>query len=100
MTHDLQLVGNDYQWLLTIFYITYIVFEFQALMWKIVPPQYVFSETKFSSGLDPVSGDLSRQWWLLQTCFMARGPFFVFHNADFNPFNSIWLAFTVYVPSN
>lgn len=46
MTKDLHLVGNDYQWLLIIFYITYIVFEFQTLMWKIVPPQYVFSETK------------------------------------------------------
>lgn len=49
MTKDLHLVGNDYQWLLTIFYITYIVFEFQVLMWKIVPPQYVFSETGPSS---------------------------------------------------
>lgn len=38
MTKDLKLVGNDYQWLLTIFYITYIIFEFQTLMWKIVPP--------------------------------------------------------------
>lgn len=38
MTKDLKLVGSDYQWLLTIFYITYIIFEFQTLMWKIVPP--------------------------------------------------------------
>ena len=38
MTRDLKLVGNDYQWLLTIFYISYIVFEWQSLMWKIVPP--------------------------------------------------------------
>ncbi|KAK4697800.1 hypothetical protein P7C71_g329, partial [Lecanoromycetidae sp. Uapishka_2] len=38
MSKDLKLVGNDYQWLLTIFYITYIIFEFQTLMWKIVPP--------------------------------------------------------------
>lgn len=45
MTDDLRLVGSDYQWLLTIFYIAYIIFEFQALMWKIVPPQYVFRRT-------------------------------------------------------
>ena len=39
MSKDLHLGnGNKYQWLLTIFYISYIVFEFQALMWKIVPP--------------------------------------------------------------
>ena len=49
MTKDLHLVGNDYQWLLTIFYITYILFEFQTLMWKIVPPQCVFSETESSA---------------------------------------------------
>ena len=72
MTHDLHLIGNDYQWLLTIFYITYIIFEFQALMWKIVPPQYVILETKSSSGPDPGSWDLSWEWWLLQTCFMAQ----------------------------
>lgn len=30
--------GNDYAWLLTIFYIGYIVFEWFALMWKVIPP--------------------------------------------------------------
>lgn len=38
MNEDLDLDGDDYDWLLTIFYISYIIFEFQALMWKIVPP--------------------------------------------------------------
>jgi hypothetical protein len=38
MTEDLNLTGNRYSWLLTIFYISYTVFEFQALMWKIVEP--------------------------------------------------------------
>ena len=38
MAKDLDLVGNRYNWLLTIFYISYIVFEFQSMMWKIVPP--------------------------------------------------------------
>lgn len=62
MTKSLHLVGNEYQWLLTIFYITYIIFEFQTLMWKVVPPQYVFSETKSSSGPDLGSWDLFRKW--------------------------------------
>lgn len=61
MTKDLHLVGNDYQWLLTIFYITYILFEFQTLMWKIVPPQCVFSETNPVLGLDLGSSELSRK---------------------------------------
>ncbi|KAF2083777.1 MFS general substrate transporter [Saccharata proteae CBS 121410] len=38
MNKDLNMTGPDYEWLLTIFYISYIVFEFQALMWKIIPP--------------------------------------------------------------
>ena len=51
MQQDLDLVGNRYQWLLTIFYITYIVFEFQALMWKIVPPHMWLAFTVFCWGL-------------------------------------------------
>lgn len=38
MTADLSLTGNRYSWLLTIFYISYTIFEFQALMWKIMKP--------------------------------------------------------------
>ncbi|KAI9840715.1 MAG: hypothetical protein M1837_001338 [Sclerophora amabilis] len=38
MEEDLELEGDRYDWLLTIFYISYIMFEFWALMWKLVPP--------------------------------------------------------------
>jgi hypothetical protein len=38
MQKDLGLNGNSYAWLLTIFYISYTIFEFQALMWKILRP--------------------------------------------------------------
>ncbi|GAP88357.1 putative mfs transporter [Rosellinia necatrix] len=38
MGKDLGLSDAQYQWLLTIFYIPYIVFEWAALMWKVVPP--------------------------------------------------------------
>lgn len=38
MEEDLNLYGDRYDWLLTIFYIPYIVFELQAMMWKVVPP--------------------------------------------------------------
>ena len=37
MEEDLELTGNRYEWLLTIFYIAYILFEPQVLMWKILP---------------------------------------------------------------
>jgi hypothetical protein len=38
MEEDLNLYGDRYDWLLTIFYIPYIIFEFQAMMWKLIPP--------------------------------------------------------------
>jgi len=41
MAKDLDLVGNKYPWLLTIFYITYILFEFSLLFWKIFPAHIV-----------------------------------------------------------
>jgi len=34
----INLSSPDYQWLLTIFYISYILFEWFALMWKVLPP--------------------------------------------------------------
>lgn len=38
MSKSLGMDDAQYQWLLTIFYIPYIVFEWMALMWKVVPP--------------------------------------------------------------
>lgn len=38
MEDDLRLEGNKYEWLLTIFYIPYAVFEVLGVMWKIIPP--------------------------------------------------------------
>ncbi len=38
MGADLKLSSDQYQWLLTIFYIAYVCFEFFPIMWKIVPP--------------------------------------------------------------
>lgn len=38
MGKDLGFDDAEYQWLLTIFYIPYILFEWCALMWKAIPP--------------------------------------------------------------
>lgn len=48
MAHDLRLVGDRYDWLITIFYIAYIVFEFSLLLWKIFPPHVVCGIVVFS----------------------------------------------------
>ncbi|KAI9744824.1 MAG: hypothetical protein M1818_001749 [Claussenomyces sp. TS43310] len=41
MPEALQLIGDQYSWLLTIFYITYILFEFSLLFWKVFPAHIV-----------------------------------------------------------
>jgi hypothetical protein len=51
MREDLDLNGERYDWLLTIFYISYIIFEFQAIMWKIVPPHQWAAFVVFGWGL-------------------------------------------------
>ncbi|KAF2195083.1 MFS general substrate transporter [Zopfia rhizophila CBS 207.26] len=51
MEDDLELTSDKYDWLLTIFYISYILFEFQAIMWKIVPPHRWAAFCVFGWGL-------------------------------------------------
>lgn len=41
MGKDLHLTSSQYAWFATIFYITYIVFEFSLLFWKLYPPHLV-----------------------------------------------------------
>lgn len=62
MTKDLKLVGNDYQWLLTIFYITYIIFEWQSLMWKVVPPHMWLAFTVFGWGVIATCQAATQTW--------------------------------------
>ncbi|OAX79171.1 hypothetical protein ACJ72_06513 [Emergomyces africanus] len=51
MEEDLQLDGNRYEWLLTIFYISYLTFQFQGLMWKVIPPHKWAAFTVFGWGI-------------------------------------------------
>ncbi|KAF8463486.1 major facilitator superfamily domain-containing protein [Kalaharituber pfeilii] len=37
LEEDLELTGSQYEWLLTSFYITYIVFEWMTLLWRFIP---------------------------------------------------------------
>lgn len=51
MEEDLNLKGERYDWLLTIFYISYITFQWQALMWKVIPPHMWCAFCVFGWGL-------------------------------------------------
>jgi hypothetical protein len=66
MEKDLHLIGNRYSWLLTIFYIAYITFQFQGFMWRIVNPHvwacfiifawYAFRQLVFSPCISVTCG--------------------------------------------
>ncbi|GME27189.1 High-affinity nicotinic acid transporter [Neofusicoccum parvum] len=51
MSRDLNLSSNQYEWLLTAFYVTYIVFEWMTLMYRLVPPHIYIPICVFSWGL-------------------------------------------------
>ncbi|ORY01031.1 major facilitator superfamily domain-containing protein [Clohesyomyces aquaticus] len=51
LSKDLHVTSSRYDWLLTIFYISYILFEPLALMWKILPPHIWATFCVFGWGL-------------------------------------------------
>lgn len=66
MAKDLALDTNRYNWLLNMFYITYVIAEFSVLLWKIFPPHIVGSFVVFSwSVFNPMSHTLSNLLSLL-----------------------------------
>jgi hypothetical protein len=48
MAQDLHLAGDRYDWLVTIFFIAYILFEFSLLLWKIFPAHIICAIVVFS----------------------------------------------------
>ncbi|OBT43537.1 hypothetical protein VE00_06776 [Pseudogymnoascus sp. WSF 3629] len=51
MDVDLNLHSDQYEWILTSFYITYIMFEWMSLLWKIIPAHIYVSVIVMSWGI-------------------------------------------------
>ncbi|KAJ5567195.1 hypothetical protein N7535_006501 [Penicillium sp. DV-2018c] len=81
MEEDLNLNGKSYAWLLTIFYISYTVFEFQALMWKIVKPHQWAAFVVFSWGLVATCQAAASNWRGMMALRFLMGAF----EAGFGP---------------
>ncbi|KAK9778083.1 putative Major facilitator superfamily (MFS) profile domain-containing protein [Seiridium cardinale] len=62
MSQDLNLNGNRYQWLINIFYITYVVAEFGVVLWKIFPPHLVGTVVVFGWGLIAAVQSGAQSW--------------------------------------
>uniref|UniRef100_A0A093V274 High-affinity nicotinic acid transporter n=1 Tax=Talaromyces marneffei PM1 TaxID=1077442 RepID=A0A093V274_TALMA len=61
-TSDLGLDSGKYAWLLTIFYISYTLFEFQALMWKVLKPHRWAAFVMFAWGVIATCQAAARSW--------------------------------------
>jgi sugar phosphate permease len=81
MEEDLHLSSSQYSWLLTIFYISYIVFGFLIIMWKAVPPHRWAAGCVFSWGLVSTVQAATTSWaammvlrFLMGVAEIAFGP--------------------------
>ncbi|KAI9376232.1 major facilitator superfamily domain-containing protein [Aspergillus egyptiacus] len=81
MEEDLDIQGNRYSWLLTIFYISYTLFEPLALMWKLMPPHRWAAITAMTWGIAATCQAAVQNWaglmalrFLLGAAEAAFGP--------------------------
>ncbi|CRG83817.1 putative transporter C1683,12 [Talaromyces islandicus] len=63
LSDDLKLSSSQYEWLLTAFYITYILFEWMTLMYKVVPARIYIPLCVFAWGLFASCQALGASFW-------------------------------------
>lgn len=73
METDLDFKEGDYDWLLTIFYISYICFGFLAIMWKVVPPHYWAAFCVFTWGLVSTVQAAANSWGAMMALRFIMG---------------------------
>ncbi|KAL1977241.1 hypothetical protein VTN31DRAFT_100 [Thermomyces dupontii] len=81
METDLNLDSHSYAWLLTIFYISYTLFEFQALMWKVMRPHQWAAITVFGWGVVSTCMAAAQNWKGMMALRFLLGVF----EAGFGP---------------
>lgn len=65
LTDDLHLSSSQYEWLLTAFYITYILFEWMTLMYRLAPPHIYIAICVCGWGLAASFQSLATSFWAL-----------------------------------
>ncbi|KAL4784302.1 major facilitator superfamily domain-containing protein [Aspergillus varians] len=89
MEEDLNIHGNQYSWLLTIFYISYTLFEPLALMWKIIPPHRWAAITAMTWGIAATCQAAVQNWAGLMALRFILGA----SEAAFGPGSPYLLSF-------
>ncbi|EFQ96823.1 pantothenate transporter liz1 [Nannizzia gypsea CBS 118893] len=62
MDVDLQLYGDRFDWLSTVFFIPFVIFHFQVVMWKRFRHDYMLVFTVFLWGLTSTLHGVARNW--------------------------------------
>lgn len=75
LTEDLRMSDNQFEWLLTAFYITYILFEWMTLCFKIFPPHIYIACCVFAWGILASLQSLARSftYMLVVRVFLGIG---------------------------
>ncbi|KAK9368240.1 major facilitator superfamily domain-containing protein [Lipomyces kononenkoae] len=68
MSDGISETNEQFQWLLTIFYIPYILFEWLALMWKLVPPHLWAFATVLVWGIASTLQAATSSWQGMMVC--------------------------------
>nr|POE47914.1 putative transporter [Quercus suber] len=90
VSDDLHLdVGDRYSWLLTIFYIPYIIFELSIVGWKIFPPHIWLAFLVFGWGAVAACQAATTTWAGMMVCRFLLAAF----EAGFGPGTTYFLSF-------
>lgn len=92
LSKDLKIPDVKYQWLLTIFYIAYITFQWLTILWKVLlPKQYIFSMV-IGWGIVSTCHAATHHWRELMALRFLLGIF----EAGFGPGVPYYLSFFYY----
>ncbi|KAF8319816.1 major facilitator superfamily domain-containing protein [Cantharellus anzutake] len=89
MKTDLNLTSSKYEWLLTIFYISYIIFQLFVIFWKVLPPRVIASFTALAWGVTSMLQGTAHTWSGLMTARFFIGAF----EASFGPGVALYFSF-------
>lgn len=92
MTKTLKIKDDKYQWLLTIFYISYITFQSLTLLWKVFPPRYYAPVVVIGWGIVSTCSAAANGWASLMVIRFLLGVF----EAGFGPGVPYYLTFFYY----
>lgn len=92
MNKSLGISDSSYQWLLTIFYISYITFQFLTLCWKWFPPRYYVPVVVIGWGIVSTCAGAAQNWGGLMAIRFLLGVF----EAGFGPGVPYYLTFFYY----